>query len=72
MKQRAYPPRTWDVEIDAHRVLPRWTVARRREQVPAETADQALDIVIQAAHRAAGVPHWRPCIRESLRHARVL
>jgi len=57
--------------LAAHRVADRWSIPARRVRVPAANAEQARLIVVQAAHGAAGVPPWRPCVAESLTHVSV-
>jgi len=64
---------TFEVEIDAHTLAAgRYTIAGRRERTPATSGEQALEIVVRASHRNAGVPPWKPCIRASLTRARIV
>jgi len=63
------PLRTWRVQIAAHDVPPRWRIPAQTVRLPADSADDARLFAVRTAHRAAGVPPWRPCVRESMRHA---
>jgi hypothetical protein len=62
----------FEVAIAAHEVRagPKRTVAVPASTVNlgGRTAQSAKLDAIRAAHRAAGVPPWKPCIRESWRH----
>src|ERR1039458_8705993 len=62
------PPPEWRVKVRRHRVKPRWIIPPRSATVPGPTGDFARERVIRWAHSDAGVPPWRPCVRESLLH----
>lgn len=62
----------FEVTIEAHEVR---AGPKRMIGVPASTvnlggrnAASAKLSAIRSAHRGAGVPPWKPCIRESWRH----
>ena len=65
---RPLPPPMWRVEVQGHR-LQRWTIEAHVLEVPAVDAAHACEVVVGILHRAAGVPPWKPLIRESLEHA---
>ncbi len=62
------PPPIWKVKVRRHRVKPRWIIPPRTETVRAPTGGFARERVVRWAHADAGVPPWRPAVRESLIH----
>jgi hypothetical protein len=57
----------WTVSLAAHDVG-RWRIGAVRVKLPAVSEDHALSLAVAIAHRAAGVPPWRPLERASLAH----
>jgi hypothetical protein len=68
-RRRIAPVR--EVELQAH-ALDRWTIHHRRMKVPAEDVPHARLLIVEAAHREAGVPPIRSLIRRSLPYARAV
>ena len=59
----------WRVTITQHAILPRWIVpARTVEYLSASSAEHACWRAIAWAHSDAGVPPWRPYVRDSLQY----
>jgi hypothetical protein len=56
------------VVVEGHRVQ-RWEIPARTLTVPAVDVDHAREVAVSILHREAGVPGWRPLMRESLTHA---
>jgi hypothetical protein len=54
------------VRIAAHDVPPRWHDPAQTLDVPAPSAESAIEAAIGQAQRAAGCPPWLPCRRSSL------
>jgi hypothetical protein len=52
-------------------VAGRYAIAAQTVAVRAYDAAEACVSAVGDAHRHAGVPPWRPAMRESLAHARV-
>jgi hypothetical protein len=65
--RRLSPPATWIVTIERHAVS-RWFIGRQVVKLPAPDSEDACLTAIRWAHGKAGVPPWRPLIRESLKH----
>ncbi len=64
------PPLTFRVRLARHTIAGgRWEIPASCVRLPAANAEHARLEAVQAAHIAAGIPAWRPCIRESLPHA---
>jgi hypothetical protein len=62
MRRSPWP--TWRVTIEAHR-CERWIIPSQRHKLVAVTAAEARLSGIREAHRALGMPPWRPLIRLS-------
>jgi hypothetical protein len=63
--------RVFRVTIAAHRVE-RWDLPAYTTKLPAADVAHALELAVSNLHHAAGVPPWRPCIRQSLKHATAM
>jgi hypothetical protein len=61
-------PPLWRVAVREHTVA-RWRVPAREVTLPAVSAEGACERVVLWAHSDAGVPPWRPYVRESMTHA---
>ena len=48
---------------------PRWRIEARTITVAEGTAHDACRLAVRWAHRDAGVPPWRGCLRRSLAYA---
>jgi hypothetical protein len=66
-----FPLQTFRVRIEPHQVAGRWPIPARSVKVPAANAEHARLIVVRTAHSKAGVPPWKPCLRDSLCHTSV-
>ena len=60
----------WEVRIAAHDVAPRFRVPARTFTLGGSHQHAKLR-AIQWAHADAGVPPWKPCIRESWPHIKA-
>lgn len=58
----------WEVTVAAHRIEPRYDIAERTATYGGPKQRARLS-AIKDAHRAAGVPPWKPYVRESWPHA---
>ena len=65
---RRPPLPVYRARINRHKVPPRWLIAARESTTVAADTLHAREIVIGEAHRAAGVPPWKPCVRCSLEY----
>ena len=66
----------WDVVVEAHELVSNTGVRYSIERLDyrtggTESSDLACRWAVQQAHRLAGVPPWKPYVRESLKHTRV-
>ena len=73
----------WDVVVEAHEVIARrlngepdgrtYSIERKESRVGGSgmTESMAKALVLKWAHIDAGVPPWRPYLRESWKHVRV-
>jgi hypothetical protein len=68
----------YDVVVAAHEVARRrvngeqigvYVIERLEYRCGGPDAEYVRKLAVQAAHRRAGVPPWRPYIRESMEHA---
>jgi len=66
---RRWPLLMWRVSVAAHNVAGRWEIPTLKVEIPAANATHACEIVLRRLHSDAGVPSWKPCLRESLEHA---
>lgn len=60
--------RLWDVVVAAHRVEPRWDVPELRVTLGGPRVEYAMLDALRMAHRAAGVPPWKPALRQGWPH----
>jgi hypothetical protein len=67
-RSRPLPPPMWSVRIGAHHVAQRLPIEASRVKLPGASADHARLSAVRRVHSAAGVPPWKPCVRESLEH----
>jgi hypothetical protein len=58
-------PQSYRVQIKGHEVAGRWKITEADVSVPASSPAQAIGFATRAAHARAGVPPWKPWIRES-------
>ena len=58
----------YQVAIRDHDVPPRWHIAAGSSRIHALSPSEAQLEAVRAAHRRAGVPPWKPCVRLSLQH----
>ncbi|HME02088.1 MAG TPA: hypothetical protein VKG38_03535 [Solirubrobacteraceae bacterium] len=68
MSARPELPPLWKVKIARHAVMQRWIIRAQSCKLPAPSFDYACTQVIRWAHADAGIPPWKPCVRESLAH----
>lgn len=69
----------WDVVVEAHEIIARRVngepsghsyMIERLEYRAGHSEQWAKRLAVQEAHRRAGVPPWKPYLRESWKHAR--
>lgn len=68
MRRGPEPPPVYAVVIGRH-VVGRWLLPEARFELRAVDQAHAELLAVREAHRQAGVPPWRPFLRESMRHA---
>ena len=68
---RPWPAPGWRVRIEAHD-LGRWSIPEQIVEVRAVNDVQARIAAAREAHRAGGLPPWRPLLRSTYLRARVL
>lgn len=54
----------WVVTVAAHRVEPRWDVPARCVRIGGASERHVRLLVLSWAQSDAGVPPWKPCLRE--------
>lgn len=60
----------WDATVTPHRIHDRYDVGGEFS-VSAPTERDARAEAVRASHRAAGIPSWRPWMRETWPHSSV-
>lgn len=64
--------KVWRVMIGAHTVGGRYKIPAGEQARFEGERRQAIAAAIRQAHIGAGVPGWRPYLRESLRHVTAI
>jgi hypothetical protein len=70
-RQHPRPPLAmFAVKVEAHELEGgRYLIPASRVRLPAANETHARLLAVRMAHAAAGLPCWRPLVRESMTHA---